>query len=219
MEAEAPLSGDSGVLRGQGTPRALSRRDRAPGPRESPRVISGTRHSGCCSLARLLPWGQVLLAGPKFPSGEFPLRTPRIGVLHFLHGERLWSSGRLRLKGSHSVIKWFSTDFTDLKLWGPSEHPRGRVGKCLPKLDFCHQGQPWPDSPPGEYVWGPVPDTRTHCIWGGTMAGTPCWPRVPSSSLGTLPLRRWQTFLNVWVRENSAVLWVTGRGSSSMDTT
>ena len=125
-----------GFLRGQGTPRALSRRDRAPGPRESPRVISGPRHSGCSSLRGLLPWGLVLLAGPSFPSGEFPLQTPRTGVLHFLPGESLWSSGRLRLKRSHSLIKWFSTDFTDLKLWGPSEHPRGRVGKCLPKLDF-----------------------------------------------------------------------------------
>ena len=125
-----------GFLRGQGTPRPQSRRDRALGPRESPRVILGPSHSGCCSLARLLPWGQVLLAGPKFPSGEFPLRTPRIGVLHFLHGERLWSFGRLRLKRSHSVIKWFSPDFTELQLRGPSEQPRGRVGKCLPKLDF-----------------------------------------------------------------------------------
>ena len=125
-----------GFLRGQGTPRPQSRRDRAPGPRESPRVILGPSHSGCCSLPGLLPWGLVLLAGPSFPIGEFHLWTPRTGVLHFLQGERLWSSGRLRLKGSHSVIKWFSTDFTDLKLWGPSEHPRGRVGKCLPKLDF-----------------------------------------------------------------------------------
>ena len=117
-----------GFLRGQGTPRPQSRRDRAPGPRESPRVILGPSHSGCCSLPGLLPWGLVLLAGPRFPAGEFPLRTPRIGVLHFLHGERLWSSGRLRLKRSHSLIKWFRTDFTEFKLPGLSEQPRGRWG-------------------------------------------------------------------------------------------
>ena len=89
---------------GSRDPEALSRSDRAPGPREKPRVISGPRNSGCCILPGLLPWGLVLLAWAQVPRRWIPFAEPRTKVPPFLHGERLGTSGRLRLKRSHSLL-------------------------------------------------------------------------------------------------------------------
>ena len=53
------------------------------------------------------------LPGPRFTAGECLLRTPRTGGLRFLHGEWGSSSGGMRSKLSHSLLGWFSTDFTE----------------------------------------------------------------------------------------------------------
>ena len=182
MEAEAPLSGDSGVLRGEGTPRALSRRDRAPGPRETPRVISGPRHSGCCSLSGLLPWGLVLLARAQVPHRSIPFGDTKDGsspIPSWSKALELWDT---EVEAVTLPFKWFCTNFTELKLPGPSEQPRGRVGKCLPKLDFWSPGAALAGLPMGESV--PVPGSGPA---GPAALGGKPWP-APHAGPGSLDL-------------------------------
>ena len=81
----------------------LQERQGAWDPGETP-VISGID-----TVAAVASWGSChgdwsCSPGPRFHAGEFPLQTPRTGVLPFLHGKRLWNTGRLWLKRSHSLF-------------------------------------------------------------------------------------------------------------------
>ena len=87
-EAEARLLRYADVMWGQGTAWVLPRRERAPGPRESPREYPhpwppwlqwpppGSSHGA---------WSRS--AEPRFAAGECLLRIPRTGGSRCLHGE------------------------------------------------------------------------------------------------------------------------------------
>ena len=76
-----------------------------------------------------------------------------------------------------------------------------------------------PDSPRENPSVGLGPDPPGPLPLGGNRGRHPVRAPGPSSSLGTLPLRAWQTCVKVCVREKSAVLRVTGRVSICTDTT
>ena len=113
--------------------------ERAPGKARGLATGAAVASPGSCH------GGLVLLARARFTAGECLLQTPRTGGLRFLHGEGGLSSGGLRSKRSHSLLGWFSIDFTELKPPGPSLPPRGRVGEFPPKADFAAQAERRPD--------------------------------------------------------------------------
>ena len=101
--------------------------------------------------------GLACLPRPRFTAGECLLQTPWTGGLRILHGERGSSSGGLKSERSHSLLGWFSTDFTELKPPRPNLPPLERLG-CFPQSQALScQGEHRPDPPRENPSVGVVP--------------------------------------------------------------